>query len=180
MRISRADIPDVAIVEADRFEDERGFFTRLICAETLAAAGLPFRPVQVSRSFNRRAGTLRGMHFQHPPHAETKLVQALRGAVWDVALDLRPGSPTQGRWCAVELTGDNGRAALIPPGFAHGFVTLTDDAELLYATDVPWTPGAEGGVRWNDPAFAIAWPREPAVISARDAAHPDWTGGEPR
>lgn len=174
MRVTRAALPDVAVIETDRATDDRGFFARLVCAPGLAAAGLPFRPVQVSRSFNARAGTLRGLHFQRPPHAETKLVQALRGAVWDVAVDLRPDSPAQGRWVAVELTGDNGRAVLIPPGFAHGFVTLTDDAELLYATDAPWTPGAEGGARWDDPAFAVDWPRPPAVISARDAAWPDW------
>jgi dTDP-4-dehydrorhamnose 3,5-epimerase len=174
MRVTRAAIADVAVIEAPRAEDERGFFARLLCLDTLAAAGLPFRPVQISRSFNRRAGTLRGMHFQRPPHAETKLVQALRGRAWDVALDLRPGSPTEGRWCAVELSGENGRAVLIPPGFAHGFVTLEDETELLYATDAAWTPGAEGGVRWDDPAFAIAWPAAPALLSARDAAWPDW------
>lgn len=173
-RISRAALPDVAVIEHDRAGDARGFFARLICVETLAAAGLPFRPVQISRSVNRVAGTLRGLHFQNPPHAETKLVQALRGRAWDVALDLRPGSPTQGRWCATELTGENGRAVLIPPGFAHGFVTLEDDTELLYATDVAWAPGAEGGVRWDDPAFAIDWPIAPRVLSPRDAGHGDW------
>jgi dTDP-4-dehydrorhamnose 3,5-epimerase len=173
MRLRPAAIPEVILVETDPVADARGRFARLLCTESLAAAGHPFAPVQVSLSHNSRAGTLRGLHFQHAPHAETKLVQALRGRAFDVALDLRPGTGF-GRWCAAELV--PGRAVLIPKGFAHGFLTLEDDTELLYATDHAWTQAAEGGVRWNDPAFAIGWPGTPAVISARDAAHPDWTG----
>jgi dTDP-4-dehydrorhamnose 3,5-epimerase len=173
MRLVPAAIPEVVVVETGTVADERGWFTRLLCTGTLAAAGHPFVPVQVSLSHNTRAGTLRGMHFQRAPHAETKLVQALRGRAFDVALDLRPG-PGFGRWCAVELV--PGRAVLIPKGFAHGFLTLEDGTELLYATDHPWTKAAEGGVRWNDPAFAIAWPAPPALISARDAGHRDWAG----
>ncbi|SEB05303.1 dTDP-4-dehydrorhamnose 3,5-epimerase family protein [Rubrimonas cliftonensis] len=169
MRVSRAAMPEVAIIETDAVQDERGAFARLVCVEALAAAGLPFRPVQISRSCNRRAGTLRGMHLQRAPHGETKLVQALRGRAFDVALDLRPG-PGFGRWCAVELR--PGRAVMIPKGFAHGFLTLEDETELLYATDHPWTPGAEAGVRWDDPAFAIGWPEPPRALSPRDAAHP--------
>ena len=171
MRVRPAAIPEVTIVETDPVADDRGRFARLLCTERLAAAGHPFVPVQVSLSHNSRAGTLRGMHFQRAPHAETKLVQALHGRAFDVALDLRPG-PGFGRWCAVELV--PGRAVLIPRGFAHGFLTLEDDTELLYATDHPWTKAAEGGVRWNDPAFGIAWPAAPAVLSTRDAGHPDW------
>ncbi len=169
MRVSRAGIPDVAVIETDAACDERGSFARLICVDALAGAGLPFRPVQVSRSVNRLAGTLRGLHFQRDPHAETKLVQALRGRAFDVALDLRPG-PGFGRWCAVELT--PGRAVMIPKGFAHGFLTLEDETELLYATDHPWTPEAEAGVRWDDPAFGVEWPAAPRTLSGRDAAHP--------
>jgi dTDP-4-dehydrorhamnose 3,5-epimerase len=134
--------------------------------------------VQMSTSFNRRAGTLRGMHFQAEPHGEDKLVRCTRGAVFDVAVDLRADSPTLHRWHGVELSADNGIALWIPRGFAHGFQTLTNGAEVLYAMSTPFVPGSGRGVRWDDPAFGIAWPEPPPggrTMSDRDAAYPDVT-----
>ncbi|MCL5777375.1 dTDP-4-dehydrorhamnose 3,5-epimerase [Limibaculum sp. FT325] len=172
MRVLPQSIPDVAVVETDAAGDARGWFARLWCAETFATAGIDFRPCQISQSMNAEAGTLRGLHFQHPPHAEAKLVRCLRGRVWDVAVDLRAGSPTRLRWVGVELSGENRRAVLIPKGFAHGFLTLEPGSELLYITDHPWTPGAEGGLRWDDPTLGIDWPAEPRILSERDRRHP--------
>ena len=127
-------------------------------------------------SYNRRKGTLRGMHFQREPHAETKLVRVVRGAIYDVIIDLRPDSPTFKRWIGVELTAENRRALYVPAGFAHGFQTLADDTEVFYQVSAFYTPGAEGGVRYDDPAFAVSWPLPVSVISAKDAAWPDFTG----
>jgi dTDP-4-dehydrorhamnose 3,5-epimerase len=158
------------VVEPERLEDERGWFAR-----TYDVADL-WSVVQMSASFNARAGTLRGLHLQRKPHGEDKLVRCTRGAVFDVAVDLRPGSPTLYRWHGVELTEDNGLAFLIPKGFAHGFQTLVDDSEVLYAMSTPYVPGAGTGVRWDDPAFGIAWPDPPAggrTMSERDATYPD-------
>ena len=162
------------VVRQERFVDERGFFARTWCADDFARAGRPFVPVQTSVSFSTALHTLRGMHWQAEPHGETKLVRVTRGAVFDVAVDLRPGSPTQGRWHALQLDEDNGDAFLIPPGFAHGLLTLAPDTEVLYAMDVPFVAGAARGARWNDPTFAIHWPGRPAVIAAKDEAWPDW------
>ena len=161
------------LVEQERLEDERGFFARTYDVDALGAV------VQMSVSFNPRAGTLRGLHFQAEPHGETKLVRCTRGAAFDVAVDLRPQSPTLHRWHAVELTGPNGHALLIPAGFAHGFQTLEDDTELLYAMSTRHVPEAASGVRWDDPAFGIDWPEPPAegrLMSAGDAGRPLLSG----
>jgi dTDP-4-dehydrorhamnose 3,5-epimerase len=174
MRFAATDIAGVVVVEADRHEDARGAFARLHCPEACAVAGYPFVPVQTSLSRNPRAGTLRGMHHQPAPHAETKLVRAVRGRIFDVAVDLRPESPTHRRWTAVELSADNLRAVLIPEGVAHGFLTLEPDSDVLYQISPAFRPGHEAGVRWDDPAFAIDWPAAPQVISERDAAYPDY------
>lgn len=165
-------LPGLLIVRPQHHQDRRGSFARLWCADAFAAAGLDFVPRQISASFNRAAGTLRGLHWQAPLYAETKLVRATRGCVWDVAVDLRADSPTCNAWFALELDPDSHRALLIPPGFAHGFITLTGDAELLYAIDAPYVPEAARGARYDDPAFGIAWPRSPAVISDRDLSWP--------
>lgn len=157
----------------ERARDGRGAFFRSYCAEAFARAGLDFRPAQISFSENPRRHTLRGMHWQAPPHAERKLIRCVRGAVHDVALDIRPGSATHGRHVAVTLSAEAGNAIFIPAGFAHGFLSLTEDAVLEYMMDVPFAPGLGRGLRWDDPAFAIPWPAEPAVISARDATWPD-------
>jgi dTDP-4-dehydrorhamnose 3,5-epimerase len=163
----------VLLVEPERLADERGHFARTYDAAAMAPV------VQMSTSFNVRAGTLRGLHFQADPHGESKLVRCTRGAIFDVAVDLRPGSPTLHRWFAAELTADNGRALLIAPGLAHGFQTLADASEVLYAMDAPYVAEAARGVRWDDPAFAIDWPDPPPsgrTMSARDRAYEDVAG----
>lgn len=174
MRFAPTQIAGVVVVELEPASDDRGFFARAHCPEEFAAAGFAFTPVQTSLSRNHRAGTLRGLHHQAPPWAEAKLVRAVRGRAFDVAVDLRPESPTHRRWTAVELSAETGRAVLIPAGVAHGFLTLEDETDILYQIDRAFTPGHEGGVRWNDPAFGVKWPHPPAVISDRDAAYPDY------
>jgi dTDP-4-dehydrorhamnose 3,5-epimerase len=159
-------------LDLQRIEDERGFFARSFCAEEFAAHGLPRQVSQSSVSFNRRRGTLRGLHFQAAPHAEEKLVRCTAGAIFDVIVDLREHSSTRYRWVGVELSAENRRALYVPKDFAHGFITLADDSEVLYSMSVPYAPGFERGVRWNDPAFGIAWPLEPEHIAPRDAAYP--------
>jgi dTDP-4-dehydrorhamnose 3,5-epimerase len=160
------------IVDMNRIEDERGFFARSFCADEFAAHGLAAGMSQCSVSFNARRGTLRGLHFQAAPHDEDKLVRCTAGAVFDVIVDVRAGSPTYRRWFGTELRGDNHRALYIPKGFAHGFISVADDTEVLYMISVPYAAGFARGVRWNDPAFGIQWPIEPAVISTRDAGYP--------
>lgn len=176
MRFSETEIPGVVLVEAEPHADERGSFQRLHCPRAFADAGHPFTPAQTSLSHNIRARTLRGMHYQPAPHGETKLVRCVRGRLFDVALDLRPGSPTHRRWTATELSADNGRALLIPEGVAHGFLTLEPDTDVLYQISPMFEPGHEAGARWDDPAFGIDWPAAPEVISARDADYPDYQG----
>jgi dTDP-4-dehydrorhamnose 3,5-epimerase len=156
----------------ERARDDRGAFFRCFCTDDFARAGIDFRPVQVSFSENTRRHTLRGMHWQAAPAEERKLIRCTRGAVHDVALDIRAGSEDFGRHVAVTLSAEAGNAIFIPAGFAHGFLTLTEDAVLEYMMDVPFAPGLGRGLRWDDPAFGIAWPAAPAVISARDAAWP--------
>lgn len=174
MRFRPTEIAGVVVVDMDPHTDERGAFARLHCPEEFAAAGYPFTPAQTSLSRNLKAGTLRGLHFQPAPYGETKLVRCVRGRIFDVAVDLRRGSATHRRWTAVELSADNGRALLIAEGIAHGFISLEDDSDVLYQITPAFRPGHEAGVRWNDPAFAIEWPLEPRVISARDAGYPDY------
>ncbi len=160
----------LAIVRPEKRADVRGFFARLWCADEFAAAGIAFRPHQISASFNHAAGTLRGLHWQAEPHGETKLVRATAGRVWDVAVDLRPVSPTRLQWFGLILDAAEHTALFIPPGFAHGFITLTDDAELLYAIDTPFEPSATRGARFDDPAIGVHWPCSPVVIADRDLA----------
>lgn len=159
------------VVRPTRHADERGFFARLWCEREFADAGCPLRPTQISTSFNHRRGTLRGMHWQEAPYTETKLVRPVQGSIFDVAVDLRPESATWGRWFGVDLDAAEGTGLLIPPGFAHGFLTHTDNAEVLYLIDVPFQPGAARGAPWNDPLIAIDWPFPPVVVSTRDR---DW------
>ena len=174
MRFSDTEIAGVVVVEIEAHSDERGAFARLQCPEEFAAAGHPFTPAQTSLSRNPRAGTLRGLHYQPAPHAEVKLVRAVRGRIFDVAVDLRPGSPTHRKWTATELSADNARALLIPEGVAHGFLTLEPDTDVLYQIAPAYRPGHDAGVRWDDPAFGIDWPTRPTLISARDAGYPDF------
>lgn len=172
MRFLPTTLEDAVLIEPERREDPRGWFARTFCEAEFAAHGLATRFVQQNASQNPRAGTLRGMHFQNPPHAEVKVVRCTRGAIFDAIVDLRPHSPTRGRWEGFELTPGNGRMLYVPEGFAHGYLTLQDDSEVAYLVSHPYTPGAEGGLRHDDPAFAIAWPRPVAVISDKDAAWP--------
>lgn len=174
MRFSPSAIAGVVVVETEPHADDRGWFARLHCPDEFAAAGTPFVPAQTSLSHNRLAGTLRGLHYQAAPRAETKLVRVTRGRIFDVAVDLRPESPTHRRWTGLELSADNGRALLIGEGLAHGFVTLEDDTDVLYQISPMFEPGHDRGARWDDPAFAIDWPVTPRVISARDATYADY------
>lgn len=173
MRFTATDIDGVVIVDLDVISDDRGSFSRLHCPEDFAAAGHPFVPAQTSLSRNAKAHTLRGMHYEAALHAEAKLVRATRGAIFDVAIDLRTDSPTYLRWTGTELSAANGRALLIGKGMAHGFITLEDDTDVLYQIDCMFEPGHGRGVRWNDPRFGIEWPSAPLVISERDATYPD-------
>ena len=161
------------IVDLERHEDERGYFARTWCRREFEAQGLDGALVQSSLSHNPRRGTLRGLHWQAPPHAEVKLVRCSRGAIWDVMVDLRPDSPTYTRHFGAELTAANGRALYIPEGFAHGFVTLADDSDVVYQMSAYYEPAAGRGARWNDPAFGIVWPVRDPILHPRDASYPD-------
>ena len=159
----------VLLVRSKRFVDSRGHFMEVWAKDAYQEIGINADFVQDNQSLSTARGTLRGLHFQREPHAQAKLVRCTRGAVHDVIVDLRPGSPTFRQWAGVELTQDNRRMLYIPGGLAHGYITMTDDAEVFYQASSPWEPKAEAGVRWNDPAFGITWPAEPVVISERDA-----------
>jgi dTDP-4-dehydrorhamnose 3,5-epimerase len=163
-------LPGVYIIEAEKKEDERGFFARTFCQHEFEAHGLNPRVAQCSTSFNKKKGTLRGMHYQVAPFAEVKVVRCTAGAIYDVAVDLRPDSLSYKQWTAVDLTADNRRALYIPAGCAHGFQTLVDDAEVYYQVSEFYHPEAARGVRWNDPAFGITWPIKEVIISTKDAS----------
>jgi len=169
-RLAISDLPLAGLKRVDRqvLGDARGFLVRLFCAEELANAGWTKAVVQINQTGTERRGTVRGLHFQWPPHAEMKLVSCLRGEVWDVAVDLRPDSPTYMRWHAETLSAANRRALLIPEGFAHGFQTLSDDVEMHYCHTASYAPEAEGGIDALDPGLAIAWPLAIAARSPRD------------
>lgn len=173
-RFTITDLPlaGLKLVGRQRLGDSRGFLARLFCAEELAVIGWLQPIAQINHTFTARRGTVRGMHFQLPPHAEMKLVTCMQGEVWDVAVDLRAGSPTFLHWHAERLSANNGRALLIPEGFAHGFQALTDGVELLYCHSAAYTQSAEGGVNPQDERLSITWPLAITELSARDAAHP--------
>ena len=159
------------VIDVERSEDERGFFARTFCEDEMRAHGLNARVVQCNVSWNRKRGTLRGMHYQAAPHEETKIVRCPRGAIWDVIADLRPDSKTYRHWIAIELNAGNARALYIPHGVAHGFITLTDDAEVHYLMGSAFVQEASRGIAWDDPALEIRWPMEPVVISERDRGY---------
>lgn len=175
MRFEPTPLSGAYVIEAEPVEDERGCFARLWCAEEARRLGLMPEVAQCSLSHNRLRGTLRGLHFQLPPHAEVKVVRCVRGALFDVLVDLRRNSPTFGRWFAVELTAENFKATYIPAGFAHGFQTLEDDTQVLYQISTPYRAEARHGVRWDDPVLAIPWPLPPTVISEGDARWPEFS-----
>lgn len=160
------------VIDITRIEDKRGFFAMTWLPNELSERGMNPALAQCNIAFNAKKGTLRGMHFQHAPHAQAKIIRATRGALLDVIVDLRPDSPTFKQWDAVELTADNRRMFYMPEGIAHGYITLVDDTEAYYHASSPWVPAAESGVRFDDPAFKIDWPFPPAVISDRDLSWP--------
>ena len=175
MHFAPTRIPGVWMVDTENKVDERGFFARTWCRKEFEAQGLNPALAQCSISYNAKRGTLRGMHYQVAPHTEAKLVRCTRGTIYDVALDLRPGSPTFKQWVSVELTSQNRRAVYIPEGVAHGFQTLEDSTEVLYQISESQDPACARGVRWDDPAFTIAWPPADRTLSARDRSYPDYT-----
>lgn len=163
------------LIELEKLEDERGFFALSWSEREFAERGLESRLAECNISFNRRKGTVRGMHYQESPHGQAKLVRCTMGAVFDVMIDLRPSSPTFKRWLAFELTAKNHVALYIPTDFAHGFQTLEDNSEVLYQMSEVYSPGHARGVRWDDPAFRIEWPHEVTLINKRDARYPDYS-----
>lgn len=177
MKFHPTPLPPAFVIEPERVEDDRGFFARTYGRDEFREHGLNPDLAQCSVSYNRLKHTLRGMHFQAEPHAEAKLVRCTAGAIFDVALDLRPDSPTRGFWFGVELTARNRLMLYLPEGFAHGFQTLEDDSEVFYQISTPFAPESARGVRWDDPAFGIAWPEaEARILSERDANYPDFGG----
>lgn len=174
MKFTPTELPGAHLVEIEPIADERGFFARAWDGAAFAAHGLDPALAQCNISFNRRKGTLRGMHYQAAPHGEAKLVRCTMGALLDVIVDLRPDSPTYTRHVAVELTAANRRALFVPEGLAHGFQTLVDETEVFYQMSRAFVAGAGRGVRWDDPTFGIAWPEAERIISERDRLWPDF------
>jgi dTDP-4-dehydrorhamnose 3,5-epimerase len=172
MRFHPSEIDGVFVIEVDEIRDERGFFARSFCANEFASRELEVSYVQENIGFNDRKGTLRGLHYQIAPHEEVKLVRCVRGAVWDIAVDLRPVSATYGRWVGIELTEANRTSFYVPAGCAHGYLTLTDDAEIRYLTSAYYAPQAARGARYDDPLFAIDWPGEVTLVSDTDRNWP--------
>jgi len=175
MRFHELPVGGAFLIEPERKEDERGFFARAWCREEFAAQGIRCDWAQFNISYNRRRGTLRGLHYQTAPWGEPKLVRCTAGTIYDVIVDLRPSSPHYGRWSATELTAQSGRMLYVPEGLAHGFQTLTDDVEILYMMGQMYHPEAARGLRWNDPALGIAWPEcDQRIISESDRSFPDF------
>ena len=175
MRFIETRIPGTFVVELEARSDARGFFARSWCRDEFRAAGLDADLAQCNISYNAARGTLRGMHYQAAPHGEAKLVRCTAGAIHDVVVDLRPDSPTFRQWLAVELSAGNHRMLYVPEGLAHGFQTLEDGSEVFYQMSVPYHAASACGVRWDDPAFGIAWPLADPLLSERDRAYPDFT-----
>lgn len=172
MKFEPTALPGVFRVIAEPRPDDRGFFARLHCPEELAGAGIDFTSVQINLSRNTAAHTLRGMHFQNPPYAEAKLVRVVRGAIFDVVVDIRPGSPTYLKHAGFRLDAEGAEALFIPEGFAHGFLTLEPETDVLYQMGRAYVPGQAKGYRWDDPALGIVWPHQPTVIGDADKAWP--------
>lgn len=167
-------LKDAYVLELEKRGDDRGFFARVYCEKEFTEHGLPSEFVQVNNSLSAEQGTLRGMHYQLAPHAETKLVRCIRGSLWDCIVDLRPDSPTFKQWFGEELSAENRKMMVVPKGFAHGFITTSPDAEAFYFVDAFYAPESERGLRWNDPAIGIEWPVEPKVLSDKDQNWPDF------
>ena len=174
MKFSDIGLKDAKLIELSPFQDERGLFARTFCEQEFEGAGIINSFAQMNLSENKYSGTLRGLHFQNAPHAEAKYIRCVKGAIYDVILDVRPDSPTYREWRGFELSETNGAGLYAPKGFAHGFITLRDDTTVVYMSSDPYAPGAEGGVRWNDPQFDIQWPIEPKTMSDKDRNWPDF------
>jgi dTDP-4-dehydrorhamnose 3,5-epimerase len=174
MQFTKTPLAGVVTITLDAAEDERGFFARTFCDDEFRRAGIDMRPVQMNLSHNNQPLTLRGLHYQAAPHGETKLVQCVRGRVFDVAVDLRPASATYRRWFGIELAPEARRMILIPEGCAHGYLTLQEASDVFYVVDRAYAPEAGRGVRWDDPAFGVVWPAQPRVMSPRDRSCPDF------
>jgi dTDP-4-dehydrorhamnose 3,5-epimerase len=174
MKFHPAPLSGAFTIELDKRGDDRGFFARLFCAQEFGAAGIPTAIAQINNALSSRAGTLRGMHYQLAPSAEIKVVRCIRGAVYDVIVDLRPDSPTFTQWFGAELSAENRLMMYAPRGFAHGIMTLTDEAETLYLASTPYDPQRERGLRFDDPRFGIVWPRPVTEISEKDRTWPDF------
>ncbi|MGA2411731.1 MAG: dTDP-4-dehydrorhamnose 3,5-epimerase [Candidatus Binataceae bacterium] len=174
MKFTETELSGAYIINPELRSDERGFFARAFCEHEFRAHGINPAVAQCNLSFNRQWGTLRGMHNQREPHREAKLVRCTAGAIYDVIIDLRCSSPTFRRWISVELSSANHQMIYVPEGFAHGYLTLTDNAEIFYQVSEFYAPGSERGIRWDDPAFGIRWPIQPRVISEKDRSHPDF------
>lgn len=172
MIFSETKLPGAFVIDLERHADARGFFARSFCRDEFAERGLVQGWAQSNVSYNAKRGTLRGMHWQSPPHGEVKLVRCTAGALFDVIVDLRPASPTLGDWIGVELSADSRRMLYVPEGFAHGFLTIADDTEVFYEMSAPHAPEAARGFRFDDPRVAIGWPEPARVISDRDADYP--------
>jgi dTDP-4-dehydrorhamnose 3,5-epimerase len=177
VRFTETSLPGAFLIALDRHDDERGSFARTFCEREFEAHGLPTRFPQCNLSHNRVRGTLRGMHYQAAPHREAKLVRCTTGAIHDVIVDLREASPTRLRWAGFDLSAEDGTALYIPPGFAHGFLTLEDATDVFYQMGEFYVPDAARGFRWNDPAFSIEWPFPPVTMSDKDGAYPDFDLG---
>lgn len=174
MKFQETPLADAYLIDLEKRGDDRGFFARAFCQQEFSDLNLPTEIAQVNNSLSADRSTLRGMHYQLVPKAETKMVRCIRGALWDCIIDLRPESRTYCQWYGVELSAENRRMLIVPKGFAHGFITLTDDVEAFYFVDEYYAPEQERGIRWNDPKFAIDWPLEPVVLSDKDQGHPDF------
>ena len=175
MIFSKTTLEGAFIIEPEKIEDQRGFFARSWCQNEFESHGLNTRIVQMNIANTKRKGTLRGLHYQRFPHTETKLVRCSKGAIYDVVIDLRPNSHTYNQWMGVELSEDNYRMLYIPENFAQGYITLENNCEVIYQVSQFYTPGAESGIRWNDPTFNIDWPIEITLISKKDKSWPDYT-----
>jgi dTDP-4-dehydrorhamnose 3,5-epimerase len=174
MHFTEGQLPGTYLLVPNRIEDERGFFARAYCRQELEAHGLSPRIVQANTGFSHRRGTLRGLHYQVAPHQETKIVRCVRGAVFDVVVDVRADSPTRGAWMGTRLTAENGHALYVPEGVAHGYLTLEDDSEVLYFVSQYYAPDAERGLRYDDPAVGIDWPIRVVEVSDKDRTWPDF------
>ena len=174
MKFTKLEIRDAFLVELNKLGDHRGFFARLWCQEEFEEHGLVPNVVQANISFSKIKGTLRGMHYQEEPHAETKFIRCAKGAIYDVIIDIKPDSPTFMQWVSVELTAENYKMLYVPKGYAHGFQSLEPDSEVTYLVSEFYTPQAEGGIRYNDPAFGLDWPLPVAEISDKDRSWADF------